>query len=335
MFLIHSTDLLRRRKRCKPIVSRILNLDQASVTACNICGSSSIVILADVDRYGVPIRTGLCRDCGLIFLIDRLTESSYAEFYATGTYRALIAKFKGVEQTIARIRAAQEHYADRLVNSLRGYVQPTEGGRLLDVGGSTGLVAHRFAEEYGFKATLLDPAPAEVGAAQELGVEAVQGSIETWECTQQFDMILLCRTIEHLYDLRAALTKIRTLLKPGGLFFCDIADYLEICRREGPPEAVSKVDHCYWLTQESAPGIFGALGFEVLVVEIIAPDQIGFLLRPCEPSEFGAGHPAWIDEQVRCLREIRSDWQRFSSRAYDTRDWFRRRAYYLKKRFRS
>jgi SAM-dependent methyltransferase len=334
-FLIHPADLRRRQIRCRPVVARIRNLDWETVKRCNICGSDALVIIGEHDRYGTPLRTCLCRNCGLIFLMDHLTASGYAEFYSRGMYRDLIGHFKATRQTIKRLNAGQENYANRIVNLLQGYIQRREGGCLLDVGGSTGLVARRFSDEYGFRATLLDPASSEVSAAQALGVQAIRGSIETWEGNEQFDLILLCRTIEHFYDLRAALSTLRKIIKPDGLLFCDIVDYLETCRREGPPEVTTKIDHCYWLTQEASVGIFRAFGFEILTTQVtIAADQIGFLLRPVEPRPLEALAPILVDQEIRHFRVIKSNWEQLGRTAYDLPDWFHKHAYRLKKSLR-
>jgi len=128
--------------------------------------------------------------------------------------------------------------------------------RLLDVGGSAGQVALEFQNFLGVEATVLDPAEAEVAAAKRAGLETYTGSIEQWTSKERFDFILLCRTIEHVQDLRGVLARLRDLLTAEGLLYCDIVDFTEACGLMGHPEA--KIDHCYWMTQESAPGIFRA-----------------------------------------------------------------------------
>lgn len=332
MFLIHPTDLRRRRARCKPIVDRIVTLERELAPWCNVCGSKQNVIISSRDRYGFPARSAMCLNCGLIYVVDRFTLKGYSEFYGQGIYRALISCLKGKKQTIQRIQAAQVNYAARLIGAMQGYISSQKGGRLLDIGGSTGLVAREFVNCYDFIATVLDPAPDEIAAAKVLGLDAVVGSIEDWNTQERFDLILLCRTIEHLFDLRGALSKIRNLLYHDGLFYCDIADFTEICRREGPPEATTKIDHCYWLCQETAPGLFRSLGFEIVSMHItLPPDQVGFLLRPCQPAALHPVSMDWIQCQVRRFREIESEWQQYGRTPYDAFDWLRQKAYRIKK----
>ena len=191
-----------------------------------------------------------------------------------------------------------------------------------------------FQECFGHRPTIIEPAPDEVAKARSLGLEAILGSVESWQTDEQFDVILLCRTIEHLYDLKLSLRKIRALLKPGGLFFCDLAEFLEIVRREGPPEATTKVDHVFWLTQETAPPVFRMLGFEPVAMQVtLPPDQVGFLLRAADPKPLEPVSPAWLQDKLRFFRQVNTDWARFGAQPIDIKDWLRQKAHRLKKRF--
>jgi SAM-dependent methyltransferase len=332
-FQIHPADLERRRERCSPVLERFARLERVTSTTCNVCGGGSAAILSTTDRYGFPGRTAMCLRCGLIYNVDRFEPQGYTEFYVSGGYRQLVGAFKGVDQTIERVHAAQVQYASRLVRTFQGLIPSNPEGRMLDVGGSTGLVAEQFQKHFGHRATILEPAADEAAKAKALGLEAIVGSVETWETDEKFDVVLLCRTVEHLYDLKLSLNKIRALLKPGGLFFCDLAEFLEIVRREGPPEATTKIDHVFWLTQETAPLIYRSMGFEVAAMQLtLPPDQVGFLLRAAEPQPLQPVSPAWIHQALRFFREVSTDWNRFGSQALDAKDWVRQNAYRLKKR---
>jgi SAM-dependent methyltransferase len=332
-FQIHPTELSRRRARCAPIIERIARFEQMRSTVCNICGSDSAAILSKTDRYGFPGRSAMCLCCGLIYNMDRFKPEGYTEFYVKGVYRQLIGAFKSIEQSIGRVHAGQIQYAANLVRSFDGVIPKNPKGRMLDVGGSTGLVAQEFQKHFGHQPTILEPAEDEVKKAKSIGMDAVVGSLETWQTDEKFDVILLCRTVEHLYDLRLSLTKIHALLKPGGLFFCDLAEFLEIVRREGPPEATTKIDHVFWLTQEMAPAIFRMLGFELAAMQLTLPsDQVGFLLRATDPRPLQPVSPAWIHEKLRFFREVTTDWNRYGAHALDPMDWIRQSAYRLKRK---
>jgi SAM-dependent methyltransferase len=336
-FKFQRPDLRKRRLRCRPIVERLEAFPREVVTGCNICGSTSSVVLANEDRYGFPIRTAICTYCGLVYLVDRFTPASYGDFYHQGHYRNLVAAFKGQppqrRMLPGRLQAAQAQYARQIGRAFSQYFELLPpNAHVLDIGGGVGLVAHEFVKRYGFAGTVLDPSR-EVHSAQQLGLRAIVGSVETWDGGEQFDLILLCRTIEHVFDLRASLLRIRNLLKPGGLCFCDIAEFMEVCRQDGPAQAATKIDHCFWLTQESAPAIFRSCGLEVVGCHVASgPDQIGYLLTPIASSPVRPLADAELHRQLRVYRECEADWQYNGAIPSGPIDWMRQHAYRVKQR---
>jgi SAM-dependent methyltransferase len=332
-FLMHASDLAKRRKRCAAAREKLLAFQRHHVPACNMCGSPKNIIIASRDRYGLPLRSAMCVDCGLVYLVDRFSQAGYARFYHDGMYRDVSSSFLGTTHRIAQIQANQTEYAHHLTAMLEGYFSPSAGASLIDIGGSAGIVAFEFQRRFGLRATVLDPSAEEAGAARKLGVETITGSLEDWSTDRKFDLVLLCRSVEHFYDLRGALQKIRGLLSSDGLFYCDIADFNELCRLSGPPETVTKVDHCYWLSHETAPAIFRAAGFEVVSTSLVYNSgQIGFLMRPCEPVPVTPLAPVWIEDRVRRMLEIESAWQRYGRTCTDWTDWVHRKAYRVKRR---
>lgn len=291
------------------------------------------MLLTRRDRYGIPVRTAMCLTCGLVFLVDRLTQEGYEKFYRHGLYRKLITSFSGINPTLEQVDASHSYYARRLLSILDGYI-PQSGpeATLLDVGGSTGITAKAFSEKYGFKATVLDPAVDEIKIAESLGVEAVSCTLESWETSHQFDMILLCRSIEHLFDLDGSLRKIRQLIKPTGLFYCDIADFLAQCRIDGCAEVASKIDHVFWLTQETAPMIFRHYGFEPIAKFVnLDWEQVGFLLKPCPPQELVPVDSALSEQWIRKIREMHIKWIEDGKKPLNVQDSIWRVATYWKR----
>lgn len=310
-FLIGPAELETRRERCRPAVQSVSGAERQFVSRCNLCGSEHSCVIGYHDRYGLPLRTALCLGCGLIYLMDRFTQDGYAAFYLDGAYRKLTSAFAGSVATIEDLQADQAAYARNLVRFLDCRVPRRKGVRLLDIGGSSGEVAKELAGRFGIAGTVLDPSREEIEAARRQGLNGIVGSAETWETDERFDVVMLCRTIEHLYDLRATMAKVRRYLTPGGLFYCDFLDYMELCRMTGAPQTVTKVDHCYWLTLQTAPAIFRAMGFEIVSLHVVPkPQFIGCLLRQCEPVAIEPMRWAEAQALVREIQQIVSQWQR-------------------------
>lgn len=332
--LIHPAELRRRRQRCEPVVRELLRMQRKFVSTCNFCGSERRAIIANPDRYGFPTRTVMCLDCGLFYLADQLTDDGYADFYAH-SYRRLTSLFaRGGQSDIRDIHADQIAYARRLIQALEGLVNCRPGARLIDVGGSAGQIAFQFQKHFGISAVVLDPAVDEVAAARKLGLEGITGSFEHFETNELFDLILFCRSIEHVQDLHGVLTKMRRMLRPDGLLYCDIIDFTELCQMVGHGEGVTKIDHCYWLTRETATRIFRSIGLEPVMIDISLRQPLaGFLLRRCETTSLPAADPQWIENQLRKMQRRAAEWQELGRTPADSIDWMRRRAYRVKRWF--
>lgn len=235
------------------------------VQECNLCGSTEFVTLATVDRYGFPVRTDGCMDCGLVFLNPRMTKHAYARFYERH-YRPLVSAYHGREINAQTIQPEQREYARRLADKLWPHIGQAE--TLLDIGGSTGVVARHLVTEFGLHATVLDPCAEELKEAS--GVEIEHGTIEDFRPAQVWDLVTLCQTVDHLLDVSGALRKIRGLLAPDGLFFVDILDYDKTKQ--------SKVDHPFNLTVRTMKAYLERAGFDVIATTF-QDSHVGFVCR--------------------------------------------------------
>jgi 2-polyprenyl-3-methyl-5-hydroxy-6-metoxy-1,4-benzoquinol methylase len=196
-------------------------------------------------------------DCGLIFLSLRMTAEAYRDFYECGHYRKLLTEFYGKPMTPTSIEAEQAHYADRLSDWLRPHMDKLRGGLLLDLGGSTGVVAERLSKDFNLDGTVVEPAPPEPSAARDRGLAVANVRLEDNAAGgNHYDLVTLCQTVDHQLDIRGALGRIRALLAPGGLFFVDFVE-------NGP----LKVDHPYYLTQKTMRRYVERAGFRVKALE--------------------------------------------------------------------
>jgi SAM-dependent methyltransferase len=332
MFTIHPVDLRRRRRSCRPIVEGLGKVEREFVRCCKVCEAAENVVIAVRDRYGLEVRTAMCVRCGLVYLVDRFTAQGYGDFYSSGTYRLLSGRFNRTSPGVDEILGQQRDYAESVIQTLEGYIPAKTGFELLDIGGATGLVARWVSDHFGMVPTVLDPAPADARGAASLGIRTEIGTLEEWKTDRQFGLVLLCRTIEHLYDLRMSFERIRSVLRPGGLFYCDIVDFMYATAHEGPPEATTKIDHCYWLSQETAPAIFGALGFSIVTRNTVVPGHGGYLLECSNPVPIGETLESTVAELLKEIRSSEGRWRQFGSRPFDLVDRLRRTASWGKSR---
>jgi SAM-dependent methyltransferase len=277
--------------------------EQEFVRECNLCRSTHHVEVSRFDRYGFPAVLRLCARCGLGFLSPRLSAAEYASFY-DGVYRPLVSAYHGRLIDAQTVQEEQRAYADELRGFLRAYLD-TGPATVLDVGGSTGIVAAAVRDEFGSRPTVLDPAPHELAVAAAAGMETIEGFAEDYDpVSRRWDLVLLCQTIDHLLDVDAAICAIRGLLAQNGRAFVDVLDIGFMARRRGSIEDAVKVDHPYYLTRETARAYFDRAGLDV-VAERLSPDgHWGFLLAPAVPRE-----PDWPLLQSRANGLIDHLWR--------------------------
>lgn len=277
--------------------------EKEAVAACNLCGSGRRVEAARRDRYGFPAVMHVCARCGLGFISPRLTSAEYTEFYES-TYRPLVSAYHGRTIDAGTVQVEQRGYAAELVDFLRGSL-PAPPATVLDVGGSTGVVGAAVGTAFGARAAVLDPSPAELAVAGAAGMETIGGFLEDFDpAGRQWDLVLLCQTVDHLLDVSSALARIREMTAPDGHAYVDVLDFAYVTRREGSVEGAVKIDHPYYFTRDTALAYFAAIGLELRAERLSEDGHWGFLLGPGEPSE-----PSWESLRQAADRLLDEIWQ--------------------------
>jgi SAM-dependent methyltransferase len=273
------------------------------VESCNLCGGRAKTRLTHQDRYGFRSAAEICDSCGLTFLNPRLTAEAYRTFYSA-VYRPLVSAYHNRRIDFETVQQDQAPYALALSSYLSRWVPEIGGRSLLDIGGSTGVVSSRLAADYGFDPLVLDPSPEELAVAKSRGCRVQSGLLEDLTPEGSFSLILLCQTVDHLLDVAGALKKIKSVLRPDGMFFVDIVDFRWSYLHHRSIESAIKVDHPYYLVPETMEFYLRIAGFKA-VGRVVAADSmhLGYLCRHSESEIISAEELA---ETARFyFREIR------------------------------
>lgn len=223
------------------------------VCSCNLCGGNRFALYRLTDRYGLEAPSVECQGCGLRFLSFRMTPEAYEEFYAGGHYRDLLTQHLGKPITAQGIEHDQTTYAARIAERLAPFMGNIRGGLLLDLGGSTGIVADKLAREFDLDATVVEASIPEANRARDKGLAVANVRLQDYEPGgNHYNLILLCRTVDHLLDIAGDLRRIRGWLASGGLFFVDFV-------HKTPP----KIDHPYMLSVDTMRRYLEGAGFAV------------------------------------------------------------------------
>lgn len=277
------------------------------LAACNLCGCPVLITLTHRDRYGYPACATACSRCGLVFLNPRMTADAYVRFY-DGVYRPLVSAFHGRLIDARTILDEQQDYAVDRANAVRPFLTGSRVKTMLDIGGSTGVVAAHFAREFGLRGTLIDPAPLEVDHARALGLETITGLVETHDFgASRFDVVLICQTIDHLLDVSGTLRRVRDLLTSGGFLFVDIVDFRAAYLRNGSVEDATKIDHPYYLTQETMQAYLRRAGFRVVHADFAGDHlHVSYLCQPSAPEPDALPDPTSVDTLLREVRAVQN-----------------------------
>ncbi|MEJ7891577.1 MAG: class I SAM-dependent methyltransferase [Solirubrobacteraceae bacterium] len=241
--------------------------------ACPLCATRLLTTVAHEDRYGFPAQASFCNGCGVVFLNPLMTPDAYARFYVN-VYRPLVSAYHGRRIDAESIQDEQREYAAQVGAFVDGQRDGAQLKSILDVGGSTGVVAAALAERLGAHATVIDPAPLETEVAQRLGLRTITGFVEDYEAgDERFDLVVLAQTIDHLLDAALTLRKIHDLLTPDGLFFVDIVDLRAGIHRTGSLVGALKIDHPFAFVEECAELHLARAGLD-LVAKEYAPDGL-------------------------------------------------------------
>lgn len=277
-----------------------------AVEHCNLCGRDYFVQISQRDRYGYEAAAFACGGCGLVFLNPRLSAEAYGKFYA-GVYRPLVSAYHGCTIDARSIQAEQLEYAMERAEFASPYLHTGAKSRnLLDIGGSTGVVARHFSERFGYAGTVLDPSAEELGEAAEQGLAIKQGLIELVDFGgKKFDLVLLCQTIDHLLDIDLTLDKIHQCLKEDGIFFVDIVDFRAGYLRQWNISEATKIDHPYYLTQETIEAFLRRKGFSLLRKGYAGDHlHISYVCALAEPEPSAMPSADSVDALLREIRTV-------------------------------
>lgn len=262
---------------------------------CNGPAADLDLVIAERDRYGLPVRTVLCRHCGLMRTSPRMTAAATGQFYAED-YRDLYTG-PGNGEALFRSQAAR----GRGLIELLGPLLPTVDS-VYEVGcGAGGLLAPMHA--LGKRVAGVDYNGEWLHAGRERGLDLVQGDAFDLLAHrgEPADLVLLMHVLEHELDLREGLARVTALVRPGGLLLVEVPGI--DCIPAGYGGDVLRYlqnAHTFHFTAATLAFVLGNCGLEVLACTHAA---VALCRRPDhEPP--ANGPPAPKGEAVRVMRRL-------------------------------
>lgn len=232
---------------------------------CQLCDSDAAAALFMTrDRnWRLPGEFTLvrCRNCGFVYINPRPTVEEIGGFYPE-TYSSNDSETCG----LAGFKIHGVHWEKTMELRAQQLLRFKSGGRLLDVGCSTGLFLV-YMRSRGWDVRGVEPRADAVRAAREkFGLDVVAGYIEDAPfAPDSFDAITLNHVFEHVHDPRGLLKSIKKLLAPGGAVMIDVPNFAGLEARIFGERwiAIDAPRHLYQFTPRTLRAILEKNGFRV------------------------------------------------------------------------
>jgi len=184
---------------------------------CNLCGATDVEVIGTTDRKGRPLRSVICKGCGLAWTDPRPGKEATREFYAEH-YRI---QYKASPKPKLKHVYREMHRAIQRLRRIEPLLAP--GMCLLDIGAGAGFFPYT-VQHRGYTIEGIEPNQGYAAyAMDELRLDIKTGFLQDFNfAAGSFDIITLNHVLEHLEDPVAALQRLLHWNKPGGFLNIEV-----------------------------------------------------------------------------------------------------------------
>lgn len=255
------------------------------VTACPGCGSTSIrsfsyTIESERQPRDMHFAQARCRTCDLVFSNPVAGSDELSAFYDSRYYEEHEPDYQPRPNLEAVVRQRAREEAEGLRTSVLPYV---DGGMFFEIGpGFGGLLAG--ARQLGFEVAGIEPSARAARFAREvMGLCHVRhGTFDGSEWPAQFcDVVYSFHVIEHVSDLRAFVSGLFRVLKPGGLAVVGTESHRNAwvavrrvrswLKGRRLPEFQTANHHTFYFSERSLRALLERHGFETVRCLVYTP----------------------------------------------------------------
>lgn len=189
---------------------------------CPLCSTAEGILIAEIDRLGIPCKTLICKGCGLVFndsffSADSL-EAVYREFYGKINFNGLSPEETFLKRTSPdayswkRFAYISLQLGDGLININTVFeIGCRDGCNLLPfyLAGKE-VMGCDFDEEY-------------LNAGRKRGLNLIRGGTDSLIASgKRGDLIILSHVVEHFIGLDEEIAKIKSLLTDSGYIYVEV-----------------------------------------------------------------------------------------------------------------
>lgn len=234
---------------------------QLTERECQLCGGDEFIVIAERDRYSLPVQTVLCKSCSLLMTNPVMREADYADFYQSH-YTSL---YDGFQYSTDEFFENQNAAGKRLHEAIKQHVK-LDGKIIAEVGCAAGGILHYF-KDYCKDVVGCDFGTEFMKSGQAKGLKLKVGGLE---CLQEEfpDVIIYSHVLEHIFDINKELDDIYRLLPKKGLLIIDVPGIYNIDKAYGADFLrYLQNAHLYHFNAHTLSQIMAAHGFRAVLVD--------------------------------------------------------------------
>ena len=188
------------------------------------CGNGDFEVIAEKDRYGLPVTTVICRNCGLIMTNPCLDDASNSAFYDNEYHYIYRAEENPSDEKFLGRKSEAVKFIIPFIQNHGG----PKCGTVLEIGCADGGNVAAFMD-CGYDASGLDLSHTYVEFGKNKGLNLFCTDSTSFASEgHQYDLIFVNHVLEHFTDLGKELDTIGTLIKPNGYLFIGVPGVMDL-----------------------------------------------------------------------------------------------------------
>ncbi len=233
------------------------------MNSCNICTSKNLDLLfsnainSTARLEKIPTDVQICKNCGHVFLNYSFLKNTDLEKYYQNNN-----PFEKVEELDVSHRNMRNEQVNFVLNNIN---QDYSHFKFLDIGCGSGFYLKLLKDKklYCEGVERSDLMCSMISSYYD--IKCTNTSFEELKLNNKFDVVSMITVIEHLYDPKKCLLKIKELLNDNGYLFIEIPDS-QFPRYDILPDYLA-FEHLHHWTKVSFTNLLNITGFEIVSID--------------------------------------------------------------------
>lgn len=213
-------------------------------------------VITSFDRYSIPHRMVMCKECGLMRATPRMTQQAYSSFYNL-EYRNIYDtwEFQKIALDRDELFLKDKEMGMRFYDFIQYFDIPIE--TVFDIGCNMGAWLLPF-KEHGSDVYGVDLGLSNIEYGKSMGLNLINGGVDSLvKLGKKADLIILNHVFEHFLDIEGEIANIKKLLKPNGMLYIGVPGFFG-----SNPNLLFQNAHTYQYTADTLGYVMNCIGFD-------------------------------------------------------------------------